>query len=73
MQGGFRQDDGTFLCANCVINLVEKNSNIFALEKAKEICDRLLIPGYRMKKSEVRTLRSWIKVVIDRAKKTRKD
>lgn len=61
MQGGFRQPDETFLCANCLIKNVEKDSMIWCIDNALEFIENELAIGNRPKKSGLKQARTWLR------------
>lgn len=66
MQGGFKQEDNSFLCAKCVIRKVENETDIEAINNAIEIINNQLQVGNRPTKKELRTAKSWLKAVAER-------
>lgn len=69
MQGAFKQPDGKFLCAKCLINLVEKESLIFGLEKSLESVNLMLSKNRRATKKELKSHKAWLLYLIDGLKK----
>lgn len=69
MQGAFKQNDGSFLCAKCLINLVEKESIIFAIKKSLESVDLMLSKNRRATKKELKAHKAWLVYLIDGLKK----
>lgn len=63
LMGGFKQDDGKFLCADCVIEAVEKTSRESIKNKTLQIVDRMLLPKNRPTKRQLKELRSWLKAL----------
>lgn len=60
LKGGFRTDDGKFQCARCVVIQVERESTASAASQALRILNKILLPGNRPTKRQVREARSWI-------------
>lgn len=64
LKGGFEQEDGSFLCANCTIRQVERNSDKQTLEKIEGICTEALEAGKRPTKKQVRKILSLARAIL---------
>lgn len=63
--GGFKQDDESFLCANCAIVLVERTTDKECFERIVEGCNKLLIPYKRATKKEIRDIKNQATAVLN--------
>lgn len=58
LKGGFKQEDDSFLCARCVIAMVNKESDKKCFQEIESLCSALLVPYKRAKKSDIAAIRS---------------
>ncbi len=42
LKGGFKQSDGTFRCAACVVHESEMNTNLKSFQDIIDLCDSIL-------------------------------
>jgi len=63
LKGGFKQSEGVFLCAKCVIREVETKSTMYAIVNSLTILNELLKPGYRPRKFEIEDAARWLRSI----------
>ena len=69
LQGGFSQDDGTYLCGKCTIHQVERGTTNWALQKVLDLINPVIdTPHKRINKAQLREVRGWVKACMWRDK-----
>lgn len=70
LKGGFKQPDGLFLCARCVIVKTERSCLISAAKEALKILDSQLNSRKRPTKTDLREARGWIAAITTLSSET---
>ena len=65
--GGFKQEDGSFLCAACVIHKAEMGTNLSVFKDIVEMCDLIINgPKYsRPSRNNLREVRLKAKAIFE--------
>lgn len=63
LKGGFKEPDGTFPCAKCLVRKVETNTMLFAVTNALTVFNEILKPGHRPRKREIDEGARWLRSI----------
>lgn len=63
LKGGFSQEDGTFLCAKCIMVQTREESAKFVVAKAIELLEAELPKYRRPTKTQIREAIGWLRVL----------
>jgi len=65
LMGGFKQPEGTFLCANCTIRKVEKITDGVVFQRILELCETYIGKGkLRANKTVLKQIASEARAVL---------
>lgn len=67
LKGGFKREDGSHRCAQCVIHESEIVSLNYAMTCALNVINMQLIPMHRPTKRDLREAKKWLAAGIKRA------
>lgn len=64
LYGGFKQEDNSYLCADCVIEKVDHESTVYCIHRAQQVLEPALgNPRRRVTKREAREIMSWLRTI----------